>query len=262
MGVLNQLPPLMVETSFLWTASDPTLAMIDGDDMLPDVAIGRLPAKNVDELRVMVAKILTFENGDASFQTNPLVLVADNPDRAGDFVANADEIAASVLPSERVEKVYLSELGTTATRAAIVRFFDDGASLVSYIGHGGHPHVGQREHLQYRRRRNAGEPIPTTLLRHHELLERVLPLSILRLTRRKAGEGRGPGSHRRVLAHGPELEHTRPSVPQGVVSGSRQSAAPAFGRRRCSQRSSPTPSQELSQSFSPSITSSGIRPSA
>ena len=45
MGVLNQLPPLMVETSFLWTASDPTLAMIDGDDMLPDVAIGSFAGK-------------------------------------------------------------------------------------------------------------------------------------------------------------------------------------------------------------------------
>ena len=136
-GVVNQIPPLIVETSFLWTASDPPFAMIDGDDMLPDVAIGRLPAKNIDELRLMVAKILAFENGDASFQTNPLVLVADNPDRAGDFVADADEIAASVLPSARVEKVYLSELGTTATRAEVVRSFDDGASLLSYMGHGG-----------------------------------------------------------------------------------------------------------------------------
>jgi len=136
-GVVNQIPPLMVETSFLWTASDPTLAMIDGDDEIPDVAIGRLPAKDVDELRTMIAKILEFERGDATFLDHPMVLVADNADAAGDFEAKADEIAATVLPRDRVEKIYLSELGRSATREAIVRSFDDGAALVSYMGHGG-----------------------------------------------------------------------------------------------------------------------------
>lgn len=136
-GVVNRVPPLMVETSFLWTASDPTFAMIDGGDLVPDIAIGRLPAKDVDELESMITKILEFEHGDARFRGTPVVLVADDADVAGDFEADADEIAASVLSREQVEKIYLSELGPSATRAAIVRSFDDGAGLVSYMGHGG-----------------------------------------------------------------------------------------------------------------------------
>ena len=46
-GEPNWIPPLMARTSYLWTASDPALAFVHGDDELPDLAIGRLPAKNL-----------------------------------------------------------------------------------------------------------------------------------------------------------------------------------------------------------------------
>jgi hypothetical protein len=134
-GVTNKIPPLLVRTRFLWTASDPTLAMVNGDDSLPDVAIGRLPAANEAEARVMIEKILAFERGETF--PKPFVLVADNPDSAGDFSANADEIAATVLDGRDVRKLYLETLGATALRSEILTAFDEGASLVSYIGHGG-----------------------------------------------------------------------------------------------------------------------------
>jgi len=60
-GVRNQVPPLMVKTSYLWTASDPAFAAVNGDDILPDLAIGRLPAANPEEARAMVEKILVHE---------------------------------------------------------------------------------------------------------------------------------------------------------------------------------------------------------
>ena len=135
-GVTNQVPPLMVKTRYLWTASDPSYAAINGDDVLPDLAIGRLPAATVDEARVMVEKIVAYETGEASLAA-PAVLIADNPDKAGNFEADADELAATVLASKHPEKIYLSQLGKAATRNAIVDAFDQGASLMSYIGHGG-----------------------------------------------------------------------------------------------------------------------------
>lgn len=127
---------MMVKTSYLWTASDAAYAAVNGEDLLPDLAIGRLPAANVDELRVMVAKILAYESGGAPSRGGP-VLVADNPDAAGDFEANAEEIANTVLASREPRRIYLSRLGPAATRAAIVDAFDTGAPLVSYVGHGG-----------------------------------------------------------------------------------------------------------------------------
>jgi Peptidase family C25/Concanavalin A-like lectin/glucanases superfamily/Domain of unknown function (DUF2341) len=135
-GVQNQVPPLLVKTSYLWTVSDPTLAAVNGDDLLPDLAIGRLPAKNPEELNAMIDKILAYESGDTEGLPTA-VLIADNPDPAGDFVANADDLAATVLRGLDVRKIYLPRLGTAATRSSIVEAFDEGASLVSYIGHGG-----------------------------------------------------------------------------------------------------------------------------
>ncbi len=134
-GVVNQLPPLMVKTSYLWTASDPTLAAVNGDDLLPDLAIGRLPASDASELRGMVSKILAYEEGDAGLG-RLLVLAADNPDRAGDFPGDADQIASGALVGRSVRRLYLHELGSSMT-GEILRAFDEGASLMSYVGHGG-----------------------------------------------------------------------------------------------------------------------------
>jgi hypothetical protein len=134
-GVRNLLPPLLVKTSYLWTASDPTFAAIHGEDLLPDVALGRLPAASPEELRVMVSKILSYENGDADL-AGSLLLVTDNSDRAGDFEANAAEIARGVLAGRDVRHISVTELGS-ATRGELLSALDDGPSLLSYIGHGG-----------------------------------------------------------------------------------------------------------------------------
>ena len=135
-GVKNWVPPRMVKTSYLWTASDPSYAAVNGEDILPDLAIGRLPAATIEEARSMVEKIVAYENGVAGLNAAPVVLVADNPDVAGNFVADADEIAAH-LSERAVQRIYLNQLGVATTRASILRAFDDGASVVGYMGHGG-----------------------------------------------------------------------------------------------------------------------------
>lgn len=92
LGLENLVPPLMVQTRFLRTVSDPGYAMIHGDDRLPDVAIGRLPASDPDEARAMVSKVLAFEAG-ALDMSGPIAFVADNADRAGNFEAHAEALA-------------------------------------------------------------------------------------------------------------------------------------------------------------------------
>ena len=131
----NHVPPLMVRTSYLWTASDPAYAAINGDDLLPDVAIGRLPAQTEQELAVMIAKILAYETG-TNAAPRPHVLVADTADIAGDFEHNAEELSSTVLSGYAQKKVYLSQIGTSAAREQTIAAFDNGAETVSYIGHG------------------------------------------------------------------------------------------------------------------------------
>jgi hypothetical protein len=135
-GVANQVPPYLVKTRYLWTASDSAFAAVNGEDLLPDFAIGRLPAKSASEVRAMVSKILAYE-ASGSFGSGRAVLVADDPDAAGNFEAGAEEIAEALLASRDPRRVYLRRLGVGGARQAIVESFGEDPALVSYMGHGG-----------------------------------------------------------------------------------------------------------------------------
>jgi hypothetical protein len=132
--VADRLPFYPLKTSFLWTASDPAYAAVNGDDLVPDLAIGRLPAGSVAQAETLVAKVVAFERAGQALD-GKAVLVADNADTAGQFEADADELAATALPGREVQKLYLRDLGAGGMRTEIKGAFDSGASLLSYIGH-------------------------------------------------------------------------------------------------------------------------------
>jgi hypothetical protein len=132
-GIQNRVPALMIKTPFLWTISDPSYAAVNGDDLLPDLALGRLSATSVAEAQMLVEKVLAFERGGLSM-SQARVLVADNADAGGDFEHAADEIAGGVMGG-RADKIYLSRLGG-GTRGAIQAALNRGASVMSYVGHG------------------------------------------------------------------------------------------------------------------------------
>jgi hypothetical protein len=136
LGPRNEVPPLMVRTRYLWTASDPTLAMVHGDDPLPDLSIGRLPASSEEQARLLAGKIVAYEATALGLEGR-VVLVADNPDSAGNFDADAREIATYVPRDRNVRLVSLSQEGVPETRVSIRSAFDEGASVLSYLGHGG-----------------------------------------------------------------------------------------------------------------------------
>jgi hypothetical protein len=131
----SPLPVLWAKTSYLWTASDPALAAVNGEDLLPDLSIGRLPATTVEQAGALVSKLLAWEDSGQDL-SGKAVLVADNPDLGGDFEADVEDVRASFLSGRSTTTVKVSELGA-ATRPAILGSFDEGASLVSYVGHGG-----------------------------------------------------------------------------------------------------------------------------
>ncbi len=131
----SPLPALWTRTAYLWTVSDPELAAVNGEDPLPDLAIGRLPAGTVEEAGRLVDKLLAWEDSGQGL-SGPVALVADNPDLGGDFDAEIDDIAGSFLQGRDVRRIRLGELGG-GTRAAIREALDSGLSLLSYVGHGG-----------------------------------------------------------------------------------------------------------------------------
>jgi hypothetical protein len=128
------LPALFVKTSYLLTASDPALAAVNGEDEVPDLAVGRLPAQTVEEAEGLVGKLLAWEDSGQGLR-GQAVLVADNPDKAGDFEANVQDIAESYFGQRSPKLLLLRQLGS-GLRDAIRDAFDEGASYVSYVGHG------------------------------------------------------------------------------------------------------------------------------
>jgi hypothetical protein len=133
-GIKDQLPFWPLKTSYLWTASDPTYASVNGEDLVPDLAIGRLPARSVAEAQTLVAKVVAYEQTHQRLQ-GPARLVADNRDQGGAFEDDADMVAVDLAASREVQKIYLRDLGS-ATRTEIRGAFDAGAGLLSYVGHG------------------------------------------------------------------------------------------------------------------------------
>jgi hypothetical protein len=129
------LPALWTRTAYLWTASDPLLAAVNGDDALPDMAIGRLPAASVEEATSLVRKQLDWEDSGQDL-AGKVALVADNPDAGGDFEADVADIQSSFLSGRPVARILVREQGAS-TRDAIREAFDGGLSLASYVGHGG-----------------------------------------------------------------------------------------------------------------------------
>jgi hypothetical protein len=131
----SPLPALWGKTSYLWTALDPAMGAVNGEDDLPDVAVGRIPATTVEQAVSLVGKILAWEESGEGL-SGKAALVADNPDEAGDFEADVADIRASFLGDRETAVLKVGELGT-GTRAAIQEAFDAGLGLLSYVGHGG-----------------------------------------------------------------------------------------------------------------------------
>ena len=142
-------------------------------------------------------------------------LVAHNPDRAGDFVADAEAAALRLPPGLDQKRIYLTELGTAATRDAILDAFDSGASLMSYIGHGG-IHLWADENVFNTSRLTSLAPQPRQpILLTMNCLNGLLPLPVLRLIVGRASENRGERSHRCFLSERPDLEHTSAALAPG-----------------------------------------------
>jgi len=143
-GEINYIPPLLaiVDPFLRETATDNRMVTVSGSDNLPDMFIGRFPAKTPAQVSLMVDKTIQYETspwpGDWQLRN---LFVADNADTAGNFAALSDEVADHLLVGaydDYKQKIYLgvNYSSSTAARQSIVQAFNQGAFLTSYVGHG------------------------------------------------------------------------------------------------------------------------------
>lgn len=156
--------PILVPTYF--ACADPftcevavenEFVTVSGSDRMPDLALGRLPARNLAEATVMVNKTILYEAAPPPGPwSSTMVYVADNaraadgtPDPAGNFEALTEGAIALVPAQYTIQRVYFDPYPSddngepyryrtaTATTDAIVAAVNSGAVLLNYIGHAG-----------------------------------------------------------------------------------------------------------------------------
>jgi len=132
------VPTKFVPTAYHTACSDYWLVYYDADG-LPNLAVGRLPARTADDATRMVLKILRRESAIAQAGLPPSwgnsVLLVSDENYEFDFEAATASLKPLVPSSLSVHEVAVDHLGATAP-AEIVSRINDGQLLVNYTGHG------------------------------------------------------------------------------------------------------------------------------
>lgn len=111
--------------------SDALLVDLD-EDGIPDLPIGRLPVRTLDELELLIDKTLAFRANAGG-----ALLAADVFDGRIDFGRLSDQLADSLPTSWSISRAYLDDLDLTKARQDVLEAFRSDVSLISYIGHSG-----------------------------------------------------------------------------------------------------------------------------
>ena len=120
------------------TAADNRFVTVYGNDVLPDLMIGRLPVNSSAEAQVVVSKIANYETQVSQGNwTGNWMFVADNPDDGGDYAANMNVLIS--MPSEakfNAHRIFYSEgAAVDSFHAAILDYWNHGAGIIAYNGH-------------------------------------------------------------------------------------------------------------------------------
>jgi hypothetical protein len=151
----NQMPPNLAFVD-PWQGevdSSSLLAMIVGDDRIPDIHIGRISSSTPALLQNVVDKIIAYEQAPAEDWQRHYLFMHDNvpdPDDAGEFDESAISLSEQVLSGAGTSTTILDgtelcgppgtnlgSLGCIAARNAFTSTLTtQGALVASYIGHG------------------------------------------------------------------------------------------------------------------------------
>jgi len=117
------------------TPSDNWFVCVDGDDILPDMAIGRVCAKKEDDVLAVYRKIVSYDNGGASGQWlyNVLFVAGDNTSESTNH-----GLDMSYLPIDyKAEHIDIPQYASGKdAKPDIISAINNGCLIVNYAGHG------------------------------------------------------------------------------------------------------------------------------
>jgi hypothetical protein len=144
----NLIPPYLIDVDpFIGEVpADNRFVSVDGaNDYLPDMAIGRIPARTAADVTNAVTKILAYEDTvqtpDGAWQSRVVMVADDYADPNGNFHAASDEVRTNWLaPQYTTQRIYYrmdTSLDTgDEMRTAIKAAFNNPPVLLQWVGHG------------------------------------------------------------------------------------------------------------------------------
>ena len=177
------VPTIQVQSSRTY-ATDDLLATIYGN--IPELAIGRFPARNQTEVSNFVEKVMIMEN-ETEFGPwrQKVTLLADDAARpepnhgsintGKSHTINSEQLANTIPKSITIDKIYMIEypeiseetvygVSKPEATAALLNSLNSGTAILSYIGHGSPYQLAQEKLLDLDRgdinQMNVGNRLP------------------------------------------------------------------------------------------------------
>lgn len=147
--------PMFTTESFGAAPADIEYAFVSGDDFIPDIHIGRIPANSAADLKNYIDKIETYQHQATTGEWHNRSLFISGNDEArtdleflsGDpiFRAQNNRIANLKLPENVfVRKINVAKNDTIegfdphlGGRQELLDYFDEGLTFINFFGHGG-----------------------------------------------------------------------------------------------------------------------------
>jgi hypothetical protein len=147
----NLLPPYLIDIDpwMMETAADNRFVTFDGPaDYMPEMAIGRIPARDITEVQAVVTKILDYEDTtktpNGAWQSNVYYTADENSGYVGYF-HNWSKLSRDLLPAPYADAAIYFGLtspftgaplnSTAAMNSAINTAFNSGAVFLQWFGH-------------------------------------------------------------------------------------------------------------------------------
>jgi len=122
---------------------DPMLGAVSGNDMYPDLAVGRFSASSASDVTTQVNKTIQYEtNPGQQFWNNALGIAShEGPGDDGEIDSAHMQVikTAKLLPNQysKVTEVY-DKAGNSAKDYQVAQAVNEGVHVINYVGHGNH----------------------------------------------------------------------------------------------------------------------------
>ncbi len=126
--------PVKMQLFLTYAPNDSWFVEINGDDILPDMSIGRIPVKTIDQLKYVIDKIINYENNSKAEWMRNVEFIAGTHSDSFQFIN--EQLSSYLLFNYNAE--FLSKNDFAEQDEAYLKILDkinSGRALTIYLGH-------------------------------------------------------------------------------------------------------------------------------